>query len=491
MNSVETETDLARCDATQQAELIRSGEISAGECVAAAVNRARQVNGTLNAIVHERYDAAIDEAKRVSVDSSAPFAGVPFVIKDLTTPQAGELQCEGNIRLKELGHRATRDANVVVKAREAGLISLGRTNTPEFAAGRCAASAETLAFGDTANPWNPLHTAMGSSGGSAAAVASGIVPVAHATDGGGSVRIPASACGIVGLKPSRGRISMGPDMGEAWNGGTTHGIHSRTVRDCALLLDLWSGYFPGDHYTAPAPTVAYSEVIATKTPNFQIGVLPDSPYGGFHPECRNALEETTVLLEELGHTVKFVPLEPYFNESALEAFTLIMQVEVHAKINRFREFLGRDWREDDMESVTWLHYIQGQQALASQYYEAKRILNDYTRTLCRWWQDAGIDLLMAPTLGDLVPQLGYLVEEMPFEEKAYRILHAMPCTIQFNFSGQPAISLPLHESESDLPIGIQFGAQYLAEDKLLSLAAQLEQALPWDGRVPRIHAVMD
>ena len=223
-------------DAVETATRIRAGVLSPVEAVVDAVDRAKQVNGELNAIIAERFDEAIEAVKSGELNQSGPLAGVPTLIKDLLAPAQGDVAYEGNRRLKEIRNVANSDSCVVTKMKQAGLVSIGRTTVPEFATGMCPASCETVAFGATKNPWDPTRTAMGSSGGAAAAVAARIVPLAHGSDGGGSIRMPASACGVVGLKPSRGRISAGPEAGEFWGGAVTHGMLSVTVRDSAMGL---------------------------------------------------------------------------------------------------------------------------------------------------------------------------------------------------------------------------------------------------------------
>lgn len=470
-------------DATELSKLIKSGDMSPVEAVEVAVKRAKSVNPTINAIILDRFEEAAEDARSGRFAPDAPLSGVPYVVKDLTTPEKGERQCEGNRRLKELGYRANIDANVIVKAKAAGLISIGRTNTPEFTSGRCGATAETLAFGDTTNPWDLSRTAMGSSGGSAAAVAAGIVPFAHGTDGGGSVRLPASACGIVGLKPSRGRISIGPVLAESWNGGATHGVLAKSVRDIALGLDCFSGYMMGDHYTAPPPQTSFSEQMLEDVGRLKIGVVTNGYFDEADPQVVDAVHKTVARLESLGHTVEPASPECFFSEEAAEAYGKIIAVEIRSRIDAYRNVLGRDWTEDDMEFVSWANYVRGGEISALEYVDARLKMNDFTRNMAQWWeQDDGYDILLTPTLMTLTPKLGFLVEDVP--EREARLFSTISHTWQFNISGQPAISLPLHMSDEGLPIGMQFAAAFACEGLLLKLARQLEQSDPWFARRP-------
>lgn len=470
-------------DATDVSRMIKSGDMSPVEAVETAVNRAKRVNPTINAIVLDRFEEAVEDARRARYTTGAPLSGVPYVVKDLTTPEKGERQCEGNRRLKELGYRASVDANVILKAKSAGLISIGRTNTPEFTSGRCGATAENLAFGDTKNPWDTSRTAMGSSGGSAAAVAAGIVPFAHGTDGGGSVRIPASACGIVGLKPSRGRISLGPVLAESWNGGATHGVLARSVRDVALGLDCLSGYMTGDHYTAPPPQTAFSEQLKEEIGRLKIGVTSAGYFNEADPQIAEAVRKTAAKLEALGHFVEQAVPDCFFSQQAMESYGKIVAVEIRSRIDAYRNVLGRDWTEDDMEFVSWANYVRGGEIAAVDYFDARVKMNEFTRSMAAWWeQDGGYDILLTPTLMTLTPKLGFLVEDVP--EREARLFSTISHTWQFNMSGQPAISLPLHMSQEGLPIGMQFAAAFAGEGLLLKLAKQLEESDPWFAHRP-------
>ncbi|MGZ4807134.1 MAG: amidase, partial [Ilumatobacteraceae bacterium] len=286
--------DLASLDATAQAELVRSGEASATELVDAAIDAAQRVNPQINAIIHPRYEAALAESES---PGSGPFAGVPMVVKDLGCVMKGEPHHFGNRALKAIGYRSPVDSSLYRRFRAAGFVAIGRTNAPEMGS---TITTEPLAYGPSRNPWDLDHSTGGSSGGSAAAVAAGIVAVGHANDGGGSIRVPASECGLVGLKPSRGRVSQAPLIGESWAGATIDGCVTRSVRDTAAVLDAISGYEPGDPYTAPAFGRPLVDEVGADPGRLRVGVLDRSPDVPSHPDCEAAVALAAKLLESLG-----------------------------------------------------------------------------------------------------------------------------------------------------------------------------------------------
>ncbi len=352
-------------DAVEIASQIRGGRMTAEDAIVEAVKRAKKVNGQINAIIADRYEAAIEDARSGNYSASGPLAGVPMTIKDLGTPARGEPGYEGNRVLKEMGHVADHDCHVVTKVNQAGLISIGRTNVPEFASGMCAASCETVAFGATKNPWDPERTAMGSSGGAAATVAARIVPIANGSDGGGSIRMPASACGVVGLKPSRGRISMGPDFGEFWGGGATQGMLSLTVRDTALGLDVLSGYMPGDHYTAPPPDRPFLDEVGRDPGQLRVGLCTVNPFGRIDPACVTAVEKVGNVLSEMGHKVESTFPEQYFDAEMIGTYMGAIYANLAFFLEYAQEWIGRPWTESDMEKGTWDWYCQGKEFSAA------------------------------------------------------------------------------------------------------------------------------
>ncbi|MGH7819809.1 MAG: amidase, partial [Candidatus Binatia bacterium] len=311
-------SDLTKLDAIAQAELVRKGELTAIELVDAAISRIEKTNPKLNAVIIPLFEKARDQARSGKI-GVGPFRGVPFLLKDLICASAGDPLHSGMQLMKKLGFVAPEDSYLAAKLRDAGFVFVGKTNTPEFG---LAATTEPLAYGPSRNPWNPEHSTGGSSGGSAAAVAARMVPAAHASDGGGSIRIPASECGLVGLKPSRGRVSTGPLFGEFWHGLATEGVVSISVRDSAAVLDVVSGHMPGDPYTAPARQRPYLEEVGRDPAKLTIGLMTERPAktAKLHPECVKAVEDAGRLLESLGHRVELSHPDAYDETGWLEAF---------------------------------------------------------------------------------------------------------------------------------------------------------------------------
>jgi amidase len=477
-------TDLAALDATAQAALVRSGEASPAELVQAAVDRAEQVDGSLNAIIHPRYADAVAEAGGDLPDG--PFRGVPFVLKDLDGTAAGQPLHAGTRFLKEAGYVAGTDSELTARFRAAGLVVIGRTNTPELG---LVTTTEPEAYGPTRNPWDLDRSTGGSSGGSAACVAAGIVPMAHAGDGGGSIRIPASECGLVGLKPTRGRSTIGPELGEAWAGLVTRLAVTRSVRDTAALLDAVHGPGVGDPYWAPAPQRPYvDELTAAPTP-LRIGWTKASFDGSIEldPQVAAATEATANLLEQLGHHVTEAVPAALSAGDTLEYFLPAYSSWVARELDRLAEMTGAPLREDGFEAGTWAIAEAGRATTAQQYLAAIDGLHALTRATVAWWEVEGFDVLLTPTLPELPPTLGQFGTTR--EEPLNGLLRsAIPAhfTAPFNVTGQPGISLPLHQSDEGLPIGMQFVAAPAREDVLIRLAAQLEEARPWADRRPLI-----
>ena len=475
-------------DATSQAQALRSGSVSARELVDAAIAAIERVNPSLNALIHRRFDAARAEARAHDAGRSrAPFAGVPMVVKDLECAMAGEPMHMGSVFLKHIGHRSTTDSYLARRLRDGGFVVLGRTNTPEFGG---TITTEPVAYGPARNPWNPDHSTGGSSGGSAALVAARAVAVAHANDGGGSIRIPASECGLVGLKPSRGRVSKGPDVGESWMGSTIDGVVSRTVRDTAAVLDLLAGYEAGDPYTAPPLARPLAHEVRHAAHGLRIGLLPHPllPGGLDDPESRASVEEAGRLLEGLGHHVEIAHPPAIGEQRFADLFTTIVAVCTAADLLALERLVGRATRPDEVEPQTAFMRDVGRATTSTDYLLAVAELHQWSRRVVEWWlpRDGakGWDLLCTPTIAGPPPRLGLLSGP----DAMTHLLAILQYTAQFNVTGQPAISLPLHESRDGLPMGVQFVAAPWREDVLVRLAAQLEQARPWIGRVPRVCA---
>jgi amidase len=366
----------------------------------------------------------------------------------------------------------------------AGFVSLGRTNVPELGT---TVTTEPRSFPATRNPWDPGHSAGGSSGGSAAAVASGMVPVAHASDGGGSIRIPASECGLVGLKATRGRVSQGPLVGEAWAGGVIDGALTRTVRDAAGVLDAISGRMPGEPYYAPPLPGPLAREVGADPGGLRIGVLdrPGTEVFLDDPQCRAAVAGAARLLESLGHHVQESAPAAMFEPEFGDHFTTIIAADAEATFQAFEGLLGRPVGDDEIEPRNAAYRHAGQTLGAPAYLRSRAWIGMWARRMARWWTD--YDLLVTPTLGAPPPELGWFTAAGP-ESEGMRIASFIPYTAQFNMTGQPAVSLPLHWTPGGLPVGVQLVAAYGREDMLIQVASQLEQAAPWSERRPHVHA---
>jgi amidase len=481
-----TDSTSALPDATELASRVRNGEVSALELVDEAIGRAEALNPTLNAIVEPDFERARDVAKRFSV-SAQPLAGVPTLLKDLATPREGDPAYHGNPVLRQLDHRYGVTGAVARRLDQAGVISIGRSHSPEFGCGNCTASAETVLYGPTRNPWSTAHTPMGSSGGAAAAVASGMVPIAQATDGGGSIRMPASACGLVGLKPSRGRVSDAP-AGEVWAGGCSNGVVSRTVRDTAAALDILSGYEVGDPVAQGRPPRSLIDALdASNSSPLSIGLCTGLPYTNTAPDCAAAVNQCGLLLEGLGNQVSVGHPLPLESLDYLYDYITVIRVSLATDLTALAATIQRPWQEADMENGTWVNFQRGLKVSAVDYALARARLFGWSRDLISWWQD--FDVLLLPTLATPPPTVGHLVTG-PERERTDRLAATIPFTPQFNVSGQPAISLPLFMStdEHALPIGVQLVGAPGREDLLIGLAAALEEAAPWHQRQPHMMA---
>ena len=481
--------DLSRMDATAQAALVRSGEASPLQLVDAAIAAIEKVNPELNAVIHERFEQARAEAAGDLPDG--PFRGVPMVLKDLDGYQAGAPYHGGMRHLHDVGFVPTTDSYLTAKFRQAGFVFVGRTNTPELG---LQPTTEPLLYGPTRNPWDPTRSTGGSSGGSAAAVASGMVPVGHAGDGGGSIRIPASECGLVGLKPSRGRNSLGPEVGEAWGGNVARLVVTRTVRDTAAVLDAVHGPMPGDPYVAPPPTRPYVDELGADPGRLRIGftwAAPD-PTVETHADCVAAVQAAAELLSSLGHDVHESRPEVWDDEAASaefsSAFINAFATWTAADLDAIGAMTGVAVTEDGVEPGTWAAAAIGRTITGVQYVEATTVFSRFTRRMASFWSE-GHDLLLTPTLPEPPLVLGQMAatEDNPLAG-LFRSASVVPFVAPFNTTGQPAISLPLHWSVEGLPIGVQLVAAPGREDLLLQVASQLEVAAPWADRVPPIHA---
>ena len=474
--------ELAALDATAQAELVRSGQLSAVELVEAAIEAAQHINPLINGIIHPRYDAAVTEA---AAPGDGPFAGVPMVVKDLGCVMKGEPHHQGTRALKSIDYRSPVDSALYRRFRAAGFIAIGRTNAPELGS---TITTEPLAYGPSRNPWNLDYSTGGSSGGSAATVAAGIVAVGHANDGGGSIRVPASECGLVGLKPSKGRVSQSPLIGESWNGATIDGCITRTVRDTAAVLDSISGYEPGDPYTAPPFARPLVDEVGVDPGRLRIGVLDRSPMVASHPDCEAAVAAAAKLLSSLGHDVDDSSPAALADPAFPDRFVTLVSAATAHDLRLIEDILGRPLVEGDLEPDNEFYGAMGRSVSAVDYLLTLTALNTWCREMLSWWlptdRSAGHDLLLTPVIATPPPLIGYLSGP----EGGLRVRDMLQFTAQFNVSGQPAISLPLHWSANGLPVGVQLVAAYGREDVLVRVAAQLEAAQPWSSRRPPVSA---
>ena len=478
--------DLERLDATAQAALVHDGEMTPSELVDAAIARIEARNPALNAVIIPLFDKARAAAAGPLPDG--PFRGVPFLLKDCVAHSAGDPYHCGMQVLKDAGYVAPTDTELVRRYRAAGFVIVGKTNLPEMAS---APTTEPLAYGATRNPWELDRSPGGSSGGSGAAVASGMVAVAHGNDMGGSIRIPASACGLVGLKPTRARNSLGPDFGEYWGPTTHEHVLTRSVRDTAAVLDATAGPAPGDPYSAPPPARPFLQEVGADPGRLRIGfrVRRTGADADSHPDCVAAVAATVAVLEEMGHAVEPVDL-PALDDPALGAALGGMFGPFMARdLDRWSSTLGRTIDPSELEPWNAQMVELGRSIGAAQYVAALERANDYARGLAGFWAPPeqggeGYDLLITPQLAEPPPPLGVLAPTVDLADLGAAMGALTPFTTPFNLTGQPAISLPLHWNDAGLPIGVQLVAAYGREDVLLRVAGQLEQAMPWVDRRP-------
>lgn len=478
--------DLATLDATAQAELVRAGTVAPLELVDAAINRIEKLDHELNAVIHHRFERARAEATAADLPTG-PFRGVPMVIKDLDGYSAGDPCHEGNRLLKAIDWHGDHDSSLIAKLRAAGFVFVGKTNAPEFG---LMPTTEPLAYGPTHNPWDLARSPAGSSGGSAAAVASGMVSVGHAGDGGGSIRMPASACGLFGLKPTRGRVSFAPDEGESWAGLVVRHAITRSVRDSAAVLDVLEGAMPGDPYFAPPPSRPFADEVGADPGRLRVGLRTDAPAAlcDTHPDCIAAAEDAARLLESLGHTVEEASPAALDESHLMGMFLTIMTSWVVHDLELVAQRAGRAVTAEDVEPLTWAYAEIGRTFSSTQYVEAVNAAHAWSRRVASWW-NGGFDLLLTPTLAVLPTVLGELVPpaDNPLEGAAKATPVAAFCA-PFNVTGQPAVSVPLSWNGDGLPVGTQLVAAYGREDLLVRVASQLEAARPWADRRPPIHA---
>lgn len=472
--------ELAFLDATAQAGLVRRKEIKPIELIDLAMERIERLNPTLNAIVLTMYDRARAAATGPLPDG--PFAGVPFLLKDLIGSYAGVRMTCGSSFLRDFV--PDHDSELVARHKRAGLIVLGKTNAPEFG---IVPTTEPRLFGPARNPWNTEHSTGGSSGGSAAAVAAGIVPMAHANDGGGSIRIPASCCGVFGLKPTRARNSLAPDLGDVMNGLVVEHAITRSVRDSAALLDATCGPVPGDPYWAPPPARPFLREVGASPGRLRIAFTTATATGvPVHPDCVSAVTEAASLCRDLGHEVE--ESAPALNgEQLAQAFTLVWAAGIASTIDGMAMLANRTPTPDQFEPLTWALYEMGRQHTAPAYLLAVQALQAMSRDIARFFDR--FDIWLTPTIPEPPPTIGSF--ESPPDNPLHGLIRAasiVPFTAPVNATGQPAMSVPLYWNDQGLPIGTHFVGRFGDEATLFRLAAQLESARPWAGKRPPVSA---
>jgi len=468
--------DYRRLDALDIARNVATGDLDPAEVLEAAIRRAEEVDDAINAVVIPLFDEA-----RAAVREGLPngvLRGVPFLLKDLGAYLEGTRTTSGSRFFAEFV--ADHDSEIVRRYRAAGLVVFGKSASPEFG---LITSTESALFGATRNPWNPEFSAGGSSGGAAAAVAAGILPAAHASDGGGSIRIPASCCGLFGLKPTRARTPMGPDAGEGWSGMSTVHAVSRSVRDSAALLDVAAGADVGDPYWAPPPQRPFLDEVHHGPGRLRVAFTTQAFNGAStHADCAAAVAQTAALLEELGHEV--AEASPDFDRDELgRATRVVLGASTRATMERRAAELGRDFGDGDLEAMTLQIVEAARQRSAADYVHALRTIHAVGRRVGHFFESW--DVLLTPTMATPPPRIGALAQERVGEAGFLDcLLQTVGFTQLMNVAGNPAASLPLAQSAEGLPIGVQLAAGFGREDIVLRLSAQVEEARPWADRLP-------
>ena len=468
-----------RYDALGLAQLVRRREVSPLELVDAAIARIERHNPTLNAVVYKAYDEARANAKSKLPDG--PFKGVPFLIKDINLPVAGWPMTNGSAWLRN--HVSAEDCELVRRYRAAGVVLVGKTNTPEFG---IPGTTEGRHLGICRNPWNPDHSSGGSSGGAASAVASGMVAMAHGSDGLGSIRIPAAQCGLVGLKPTQSRNPGGPDDRNRAHGFVVDHVLTRSLRDCAAMLD-WTGYPEDDAPYAPVPKARpYMDEIGTPPGKLRIAFTTEVPRKmPPHADVQAVFDSTVKLLGELGHTMIEKTALPIDWRKLYRSQGAVSGAMFAASIDDWTAVLGHEPREEDMEPLAWASYRSSRQLTSSQVGTGLQNLRLMCRELLALWRE--FDVLLSPVTLAPPPAIGLLdpvnVEPREFNKRQANVFGYTP---PWNMTGQPSFSLPLGMSSDKLPIGMMFTGRYGDEATLFRLAAQLEQARPWSGRRPPV-----
>jgi len=477
--------ELINYDAIALGKFVRKGEVKPIELIEVTIERIERVNPKLNAVIHKMYDQAREAAETGTLEGV--FSGVPFLLKDLVAEFKGAPFEEGSRAV--LDHVSKVDSELVKRQKAAGLIIVGKTNASEFG---LLPTTEPELRGPTLNPWKPDLTPGGSSGGSAAAVAAGIVPMAHGNDGGGSIRCPASCCGIFGLKPTRGRNPLGPLFGDLGGGLIHEHAVTRTVRDSAALLDATSGPDYGDPYYAPPKERAFLEEVGREPRRLKIGFLVAVPDGWrletqIHPDCQSAVKDAASLCESMGHIVEEIAPDELGQPNLNRTFGHIFSCVAGQFIDYWEEELGKKITEDQVEPMTWTSYQAGLKRTGADYLRRVEKFQRFSRKIARWYHQGGYDLLLSPTLSIPPAKLGSFDPTPDDRMSGFRTTSAFVAfTYIQNITGQPAMSVPLFWNEKNIPIGVQFAARFGDEATLFRLAAQFEKARPWDNRRPPI-----
>lgn len=468
-------TELGRLDGLAQANLVRSGEVSARELVQSAIDRIEAGNARINAVVHRRFEEALNDSEQSVRNSQAPFAGVPFLLKDEGC-QAGVVQTHGNIALKALNYTSATDEALGRRFRSSGLITVGVSNIPEFGQ---LGDTQPLAYGPTRNPWCTDRSASGSSGGAAAAVAAGFVPIAHGSDGAGSIRQPAAWCGVFGMKPSRGLMPRPePALGDIWS---TASVITRTVRDTAAALDAVSGALVGDLYGLPPRTETLTSSLAAPRGALRVGIVVEGPGDmAVHPDCVRGVEQVAAVLRDAGHQVEyahpaalFEPIPAWVDQSRRDDNT-------RQAIGGLQQLLGRAVTEDDVEPLTWAWFMASAPVSADELRASVGWHLARSARVLQWWEH-GWDLLVTPVVNELPDRLDDLAAQSPEDVSGTERRHATFLE-PFNASGQPAAAFPALWNDDGLPVGVQIVAARGQDALILSVAAQLEEAIEWPSR---------
>jgi amidase len=492
-------SEYEKYDGLGLAQLVQKKEVSPLELCEEAIIRMDRINPKINAVIYRMDNLARAAAK--GPIPTGPFSGVPFLCKDLVSAIAGVPMNKGSKSCRN--YVPTQDSEMARRYKAAGLIVMGKTNTPEFG---LMGITEPELHGPTRNPWNIDHTPGGSSGGSAAAVAAGFVPMASGGDGGGSIRIPSSCCALFGLKVTRGRNPLGPEAGEIWQGAEVEGVLTRSVRDCAAMLDATNGADPGAPYILPKPARPYLTDVGQDPGPLKIAFTVESPFKTkIHPECAEAVQNAAKLLSSLGHIVE--EAQPGIDGEALgKSYMMMYFGEVAADIEELKSVVGRPLNHHDTEEATWALNLLGKTFSAGDFVLAMRQWNVFSRQMAKFHET--YDLYLTPTIATLPPRIGEL-QQKPVEQLFLKIINSMnmgkllkatgiadmmatkglskmPFTQLANLTGQPAMSVPLHWSKDGLPCGVQFIGRFGEEALLFQLAGQLERAQPWFHKRPNL-----